>query len=145
MLALVREWDRDPREACNVDGSAIALGHPLGGATSLCIMTTMPHALAGANGNCGLRAISFDPTDVTTDFARACATPPGTSKGRGVTSRRSATVAVADLTTGKRRGERRSVGNQGFATWSAGASGSRGPRLAHPSTPPRRTCCPARR
>jgi hypothetical protein len=97
VLALVREWDLDRRD---VNGSAIALGHPVGGATSLRIMTTMLHELARTNGNYGLEAIGLDPADVTADVARTA----GRAQGRRVTSRRSATVAVAGLTTGKRRG-----------------------------------------
>ncbi|WP_433196943.1 acetyl-CoA C-acyltransferase [Nocardia sp. CA-107356] len=58
VLALAREWELDPRERLNVNGSAIALGHPVG-ATGLRIMTTMLHELARTNGNYGLEAIAL--------------------------------------------------------------------------------------
>ncbi|MET8872282.1 acetyl-CoA C-acyltransferase [Nocardia sp. NPDC004604] len=60
VLALAREWELDPRERLNVNGSAIALGHPVG-ATGLRIMTTMLHELARTNGNYGLEAIALGP------------------------------------------------------------------------------------
>ncbi|MEU7215965.1 acetyl-CoA C-acyltransferase [Nocardia iowensis] len=58
VLALAREWDFDPRNRLNVNGSAIALGHPVG-ATGLRIMTTMLHELARTGGNYGLEAIAL--------------------------------------------------------------------------------------
>ncbi|MFI9507437.1 acetyl-CoA C-acyltransferase [Nocardia sp. NPDC052566] len=58
VLALAREWDIDPRERLNVNGSAIALGHPVG-ATGLRIMTTMLHELSRTQGRYGLEAIAL--------------------------------------------------------------------------------------
>lgn len=58
VLALTRAWDLDPRERLNVNGSTIALGHPVG-ATGLRIMTTMLHELARTNGSYGLEAIAL--------------------------------------------------------------------------------------
>ncbi|MFC9432948.1 acetyl-CoA C-acyltransferase [Nocardia sp. NPDC057030] len=58
VLALAKEWDFDPSERLNVNGSAIALGHPVG-ATGLRIMTTMLHELARTGGNYGLEAIAL--------------------------------------------------------------------------------------
>lgn len=58
VLALARAWDFDHRERLNVNGSAIALGHPVG-ATGLRIMTTMLHELARTNGSYGLEAIAL--------------------------------------------------------------------------------------
>lgn len=58
VLALARAWELDPRDRLNVNGSAIALGHPVG-ATGLRIMTTMLHELARTNGNYGLEAIAL--------------------------------------------------------------------------------------
>ncbi|MEV6556868.1 acetyl-CoA C-acyltransferase [Nocardia sp. NPDC051756] len=58
VLALAKEWDFDPSDRLNVNGSAIALGHPVG-ATGLRIMTTMLHELARTGGNYGLEAIAL--------------------------------------------------------------------------------------
>lgn len=58
VLALAREWEFDPRDRLNVNGSAIALGHPVG-ATGLRIMTTMLHELARTDGQYGLEAIAL--------------------------------------------------------------------------------------
>jgi acetyl-CoA C-acetyltransferase len=58
VLALAREWDIDTSDRLNVNGSAIALGHPVG-ATGLRIMTTMLHELARTEGRYGLEAIAL--------------------------------------------------------------------------------------
>ncbi|WP_406234754.1 acetyl-CoA C-acyltransferase [Nocardia sp. NBC_01009] len=58
VLALAKEWDFDTRDRLNVNGSAIALGHPVG-ATGLRIMTTMLHELARTEGRYGLEAIAL--------------------------------------------------------------------------------------
>ncbi|MBH0778550.1 thiolase family protein [Nocardia bovistercoris] len=58
VLALAREWDIDPRARLNVNGSSIALGHPVG-ATGLRIMTTMLHELSRTEGRYGLEAIAL--------------------------------------------------------------------------------------
>ncbi|PXX65624.1 acetyl-CoA C-acetyltransferase [Nocardia tenerifensis] len=58
VLALAREWDLDPRDRLNVNGSAIALGHPVG-ATGLRIMTTMLHELARRGGGLGLEVMTL--------------------------------------------------------------------------------------
>ena len=58
VLALAREWDLDPRDRLNVNGSSIALGHPVG-ATGLRIMTTMLHELSRTQGRYGLEAIAL--------------------------------------------------------------------------------------
>ncbi|MET8650704.1 acetyl-CoA acetyltransferase [Nocardia aurea] len=58
VLALAMEWDLDPRDRLNVNGSSIALGHPVG-ATGLRIMTTMLHELSRIEGRYGLEAIAL--------------------------------------------------------------------------------------
>lgn len=58
VLALATEWGIDPMERLNVNGSAIALGHPVG-ATGLRIMTTMLHELGRTQGRFGLEAIAL--------------------------------------------------------------------------------------
>lgn len=58
VLALARQWELDPRDRLNVNGSAIALGHPVG-AAGLRIMTTMLHELARGSGRYGLEAIAL--------------------------------------------------------------------------------------
>ncbi|MFF0541350.1 thiolase family protein [Nocardia thailandica] len=60
VLALATEWGIDPLERLNVNGSAIALGHPVG-ATGLRIMTTMLHELDRCEGRLGLEAIALGP------------------------------------------------------------------------------------
>ena len=49
VLALATEWELDPLDRLNVNGSDIALGHPVG-ATGLRIMTTMLHELGRTGG-----------------------------------------------------------------------------------------------
>lgn len=58
VLALAREWELDPGERLNVNGSSIALGHPVG-ATGLRIMATMLHELGRSGGRFGLEAIAL--------------------------------------------------------------------------------------
>ncbi len=58
VLALATEWDLDPHDRLNVNGSDIALGHPIG-ATGLRIMTTMLHELGRTGGRYGLEAIAL--------------------------------------------------------------------------------------
>ncbi|MGS2807561.1 acetyl-CoA C-acyltransferase [Nocardia sp. MW-W600-9] len=58
VLALATEWDLDPHDRLNVNGSDIALGHPVG-ATGLRIMTTMLHELGRSGGRYGLEAIAL--------------------------------------------------------------------------------------
>ncbi|MEV6277097.1 acetyl-CoA acetyltransferase [Nocardia sp. NPDC051832] len=60
VLALAREWDLDPQVRLNVNGSALALGHPVG-ATGLRIMTTMLHELGRGDGRFALEAITLGP------------------------------------------------------------------------------------
>ncbi|MFC3963711.1 acetyl-CoA C-acyltransferase [Nocardia jiangsuensis] len=58
VLALAREWDLDPTDRLNVNGSSIGLGNPVG-ATGLRIMTTMLHELERGGGRYGLEAIAL--------------------------------------------------------------------------------------
>ncbi|MFC6011551.1 acetyl-CoA acetyltransferase [Nocardia lasii] len=58
VLALATEWELDPLDRLNVNGSDIALGHPVG-ATGLRIMTTMLHQLDRIGGRYGLEAIAL--------------------------------------------------------------------------------------
>lgn len=58
VLALATEWELDPLGRLNVNGSDIALGHPVG-ATGLRIMTTMLHELGRTGGRFGLEAIAL--------------------------------------------------------------------------------------
>ncbi|MFD6271883.1 thiolase family protein [Nocardia asteroides] len=58
VLALATEWELDPLGRLNVNGSDIALGHPVG-ATGLRIMTTMLHELGRTGGRYGLEAIAL--------------------------------------------------------------------------------------
>ncbi|PKV78742.1 thiolase family protein [Nocardia fluminea] len=58
VLALATEWELDPLDRLNVNGSDIALGHPVG-ATGLRIMTTMLHELGRTGGRYGLEAIAL--------------------------------------------------------------------------------------
>ncbi|MFC4123860.1 thiolase family protein [Nocardia rhizosphaerae] len=58
VLALAHAWELDPHERLNVNGSDIALGHPVG-ATGLRIMTTMLHELNRTGGRYGLEAIAL--------------------------------------------------------------------------------------
>lgn len=58
VLALAREWDLDPRDRLNVNGSSIALGNPVG-ATGLRIMTTMLHEMQRTGGRYGLEAVAL--------------------------------------------------------------------------------------
>lgn len=58
VLALATEWEIDPHDRLNVNGSDIALGHPVG-ATGLRIMTTMLHELGRTGGRYGLEAIAL--------------------------------------------------------------------------------------
>ncbi|GGK54078.1 acetyl-CoA acetyltransferase [Nocardia camponoti] len=60
VLALANEWEIDPLERLNVNGSDLALGHPAG-ATGLRIMTTMLHELERSGGRFGLEAITLGP------------------------------------------------------------------------------------
>lgn len=60
VLALATEWELDPLDRLNVNGSDIALGHPVG-ATGLRIMTTMLHELGRTGGRYGLEAIALGP------------------------------------------------------------------------------------
>ncbi|TCK00712.1 acetyl-CoA acetyltransferase [Nocardia alba] len=58
VLALATEWELDPLDRLNVNGSDLALGHPVG-ATGLRIMTTMLHELGRTGGHYGLEAIAL--------------------------------------------------------------------------------------
>ncbi|KAF0849442.1 acetyl-CoA C-acetyltransferase [Nocardia caishijiensis] len=58
VLALATAWELDPLDRLNVNGSDIALGHPVG-ATGLRIMTTMLHELGRTGGRFGLEAIAL--------------------------------------------------------------------------------------
>ncbi|MFG1790669.1 acetyl-CoA acetyltransferase [Nocardia sp. NPDC049149] len=82
VLALAREWDFDPGDRLNVNGSAIALGHPVG-ATGLRIMTTMLHELIRTNGTLGLEAIALGHDHgIAALFESATSTPiPETPRG----------------------------------------------------------------
>lgn len=76
VLALAREWDLDPNDRLNVNGSSIALGHPVG-ATGLRIMTTMLHELARTGGQYALEAISLGHDHgIAALFESAVAPPP---------------------------------------------------------------------
>ncbi|MFD0360439.1 acetyl-CoA C-acyltransferase [Nocardia sp. GCM10030253] len=79
VLALAREWDFDTRDRLNVNGSAIALGHPVG-ATGLRIMTTMLHELARTGGRYGLEAIALGHDHgIAALFESAATTPAATA------------------------------------------------------------------
>ncbi|MGW4635892.1 thiolase family protein [Nocardia sp. NPDC004415] len=58
VLALAAAWDLDPLDRLNVNGSDLALGHPVG-ATGLRIMTTMLHELSRTGGRYALEAIAL--------------------------------------------------------------------------------------
>ncbi|WP_442945736.1 hypothetical protein [Nocardia sp. SSK8] len=58
VLALAAAWDIDPLDRVNVNGSDLALGHPVG-ATGLRIMTTMLHELSRTSGRYALEAIAL--------------------------------------------------------------------------------------
>ncbi|QBS46020.1 acetyl-CoA C-acyltransferase [Nocardia sp. CS682] len=82
VLALAREWDLDPRDRLNVNGSAIALGHPVG-ATGLRIMTTMLHELARTGGTYGLEAIALGHDHGIAALFESAAAAPITETPRG--------------------------------------------------------------
>ncbi|WP_306796125.1 acetyl-CoA C-acyltransferase [Nocardia sp. XZ_19_369] len=82
VLALAREWDFDPRDRLNVNGSAIALGHPVG-ATGLRIMTTMLHELARTGGTYGLEAIALGHDHGIAALFESAAAAPITETPRG--------------------------------------------------------------
>lgn len=75
VLALAREWDLDPNDRLNVNGSSIALGHPVG-ATGLRIMTTMLHELARAGGRYALEAIALGHDHGIAALFESATTPP---------------------------------------------------------------------
>ncbi|WP_245649770.1 thiolase family protein [Nocardia shimofusensis] len=76
VLALAREWDLDPNDRLNVNGSSIALGHPVG-ATGLRIMTTMLHELSRTGGQYALEAIALGHDHgIAALFESAVAPPP---------------------------------------------------------------------
>ncbi|WP_369690027.1 acetyl-CoA C-acyltransferase [Nocardia harenae] len=76
VLALAREWDLDPADRLNVNGSSIALGNPVG-ATGLRIMTTMLHELERSGGHYGLEAIALGHDHgIAALFESAVAAPP---------------------------------------------------------------------
>ncbi|MEV0249706.1 acetyl-CoA acetyltransferase [Nocardia sp. NPDC050712] len=82
VLALAREWELDPRTRLNVNGSALALGHPVG-ATGLRIMTTMLHELARGDGRYALEVIGLGPDHGIAALFESARTPPVVETPRG--------------------------------------------------------------
>ncbi|MGW0250226.1 thiolase family protein [Nocardia goodfellowii] len=82
VLALAREWDLDPQARLNVNGSALALGHPVA-ATGLRIMTTMLHELARGDGRYALEAIALGPDHGIAALFESARGAPVTEAPRG--------------------------------------------------------------
>jgi len=82
VLALAREWDLDPNDRLNVNGSSIALGHPVG-ATGLRIMTTMLHELARTGGQYALEAIALGHDHGIAALFESATTPPAVQAPAG--------------------------------------------------------------
>ncbi|MEU8895301.1 acetyl-CoA acetyltransferase [Nocardia sp. NPDC048505] len=82
VLALAEEWELDPLAGLNVNGSALALGHPVG-ATGLRIMTTMLHELARGDGRYALEVIGLGPHHGIAALFESARTAPAVQAPRG--------------------------------------------------------------